>query len=86
MLATASKNAEETKKEILTEADERGKKLMEEAKAKIEQEKLRAQDELREQATFLARELAAKVLGAEKDGKGGIDRSIEELRRAAKRK
>lgn len=84
MLATAAKNAEETKKEILAEADLRGKKLMDEAKAKIEQEKLRAQDELREQATFLAKELAAKVLGAEKGGKAGIDISIEELRRAAK--
>lgn len=87
LLASAQKNAEEIKKEILAETDIRGKKMIEDARVKIEEEKLRAQDELREQATLLAKEMAVKVLMKEtKSGKAGIDNSIEELRKAAKNK
>lgn len=87
LLATASKNAEDLKKEVLAQAEERGKKLVEEARKKIEEERVRAQDELREQAAVLASEMAVKVLAKQiNTGKNGLDNSIAELRTAVSQK
>lgn len=80
MLGEARKDAEKMKKEILAEADARGKKLIEEAKEKIGQEKQLAQEEIRAEASTLAKKMAAKILIDQSDV-GDSEKSVAELKR-----
>ena len=80
LLLETQKSANEIKKEILEQADLRSKKILEEATARIEQEKNKASNELRNEAGLLAREMAAKILTEPANSKKVLEISINELK------
>ena len=86
----AKKSAEDAKKQILAEAEVKGKRLVDSAREKIDQEVAQAQDQLKNQAGILAREIAQKVLTEKSSGsdfqKGELEKSLDELKSIKKKR
>ncbi|MBI3887930.1 F0F1 ATP synthase subunit B [Candidatus Microgenomates bacterium] len=78
LLAQAKKEAEELKKDVLAQTDEKAKRLIENAKITIDQEKTKAENELRTQATILAKEMAKKVIADKVSDKSWQEKELKE--------
>jgi F-type H+-transporting ATPase subunit b len=80
------KNAEEIKKDILSEAEVRSQKMIQEAGERINQEKLKASADLKSEAGRLAKEMAAKILSQPVNNDKSLDISINELKNLTDKK
>jgi len=85
LTADAEKNAEKLKKEVLDEADLKGKKMIKEAGEVIEREKDKAFKDLKLEAGKLAKEMAAKILSESGNTKKVLDLSINEFGKLTKK-
>ncbi len=86
LIVETQKKSEEIKKEILEQADEKSRKMVADAIAQIEQEKLKASTDLKNEASKLAKEMAAKILATPANAKKAIDISISELKKFDRKK
>jgi F-type H+-transporting ATPase subunit b len=86
MILETQKNAEEIKKEILSDAEARSQKMVQEAGERINQEKVKASADLKSEAARLAKEMAAKILSQPANNKKSIDLSINELKKITNKK
>ncbi len=86
IILETQKKSEDIKKEILEAADEKSRKMITDAIAQIEQEKIKASSDLKNEASKLAKEMATKILTAPTNAKMAIDMSISELKKFDRKK